>query len=300
MGDLIATVRLAEELGFYTVALPEHLLPPSPETTPDWAKIWYDQAVLAAFFAAHTEKISLMPGVHVTPYHPPVQAAKALATVDVVSGGRLRLAAGVGWYKEEFEQLGLPYEERGDMTDEYLLAMKELWTADQPRFAGKYVSFEDVSFLPRPSGIPIIIGGLSQRALRRVAEYGDGWYPMTDSPDTLRSGIARIREHLRAVGREDSSQTVICSLNVEEDPQLAILRRHVHMAEEGSMGVMTPDPGLADHSGRLSPAACVEEIRRLADAGATELMVKFAWRDSEDLRGELRWFSTEVMPKLKE
>ena len=82
------------------------------------------------------------------PYHPPVQLAKALVTLDLMSGGRIRLGVGAGWMRAEFRRLGIPYEERGAITDEYLRAMRELWTAERPSFAGRYVSFDDVSFPP--------------------------------------------------------------------------------------------------------------------------------------------------------
>jgi probable F420-dependent oxidoreductase len=295
--ELVTTVTTAEQLGYGTVAFPEHLLPPAHASTPDWAKVWYDQPVLASFIAARTERILLMPGVHVAPYHPPVQAAKALATLEIASGGRLRLAVGVGWLKGEFERLGLSFEQRGEMTDEYLGAMRELWTSDCPAFSGRYVSFEDVSFLPQPGPIPIYIGGSGERAFRRVAQYGEGWYPMTDSPAMLRTGLGRIGELLAERGRTDSRLEVVCSLVVGDDPELAALRQHVEMPEGGgSLELAGEDCEPRDHrTARISPAECIDRIGDLVDAGATLLMVKFAWPDPIRLQEELEWFSRQVM-----
>ncbi len=299
--ELVETVVLAEELGYGTVGLPEHLLPPASPATPEWMKVWYDQAVLAAFIAARTSRIALMPGVHVVPYHPPVQAAKALATLDVVSRGRLRLAVGVGWYKAEFERLGLPFHQRGAITDEYLRAMKVLWTADRPSFSGTFISFDDVSFLPRPSGIPLYIGGMAESSFRRVAEYADGWYPMTDSPDVLRAGVGRITELRMQRGRTDAALTVVCSLMVAEDPQLAVLRRHVWSSPDvgWSDGGTVHGPPQPARPQRLPPSVCIERARELVYAGATLVMAKFAWANAADLRAELRWFAANVMPAFQ-
>lgn len=290
IADLVDTVVLAEELGYGVVGLPEHLLP-GRSGMPAWASVWYDQAVLGAFIAARTHRIAIMPGVQVVPYHPPVQAAKALATLDIVSGGRLRLGVGVGWDAAEFERLGVSFEERGAITDEYLDAMRELWTSPDPAYDGKYVSFADVSFQPRPTKIPVYIGGSVDRSFRRVAERGDGWYPMTDDPAMIRVGVERIRELRERSGRPDQPITVVCALVVADDPQLAALRRHVRSDLEQGWAE-------ADAAPRASSEACVDKARALAAAGADVAMVKFAWTDGAQLRDELRWFASSVMPEL--
>jgi probable F420-dependent oxidoreductase len=300
--ELVQTVMLAEELGYHTVGLPEHLLPPAAPTTPQWMKVWYDQAVLGAFIAAHTSRITLMPGVHVVPYHPPVQAAKALATLSIVSGGRLNLAVGVGWYQAEFERLAVPFHQRGAITDEYLRAMKELWTSDQPQFAGKFVSFAEASFLPQPAAIPLYIGGTADSSLRRVAEYGDGWYPMTDSPDVLYAGIKRIAGLRKKFGRAEAPLTAVCSLMVSEDPDLAVLRRHVRFETPQELATDTATAASLTRAQpeRQSPSACIERIDELAAAGANLIMVKFAWANASELQAELGWFAAHVMPAFRQ
>src|SRR5271168_4006875 len=139
----------------------------------------HEQLTVIAFIAAKTSKLRLVTSVMVVPHRPAVLTAKILATIDVLSEGRLTLGVGAGWCREEFEAIGTdPFDERGAVTDEYLLACRELWTNEDPHFDGKYVKFSNVFFQPRPvqKRVPIWVGGESGPALRRTAKLGDGWY----------------------------------------------------------------------------------------------------------------------------
>jgi probable F420-dependent oxidoreductase len=180
---------------------------------------WYDQLTSAAYIAGKTSRLRLVTSVMVVPYRPAVLTAKMLATIDLLSNGRLIVGCGAGWLKEEFEALGTPpFAERGAVTDEYLAAIRELWTQEQPHFEGRYVRFADIVFAPKPvqkPHPPLWIGGESAPALRRVARLGDGWYPIGTNPrhplDTLshfRAGIDRMREVVAEAGREPSSVAV--------------------------------------------------------------------------------------------
>src|SRR5689334_20155421 len=162
-----------------------------------------EQLIELAFVAARTSTLRLVTSVMVVPHRPAVLAAKQLATIDVLSGGRVTLGIGAGWMREEFEAIGTPpFEDRGKVTDEYVAAFKELWTKDKPSFAGTYVKFDKITFAPKPAqkrGIPIWVGGESGPALRRTAKYGDAWYPIPNNPafpmDSLKrltAGIARL------------------------------------------------------------------------------------------------------------
>ena len=137
---------------------------------------------MLAFLAGQTSRIGLGTSVMIVPHRNPLVAAKSIATLDVLSGGRVILGVGVGWLREEFEVLDLPpFDERGAVTDEYLRAFIELWTSDNPSFHGKYVQFDDISFLPKPvqkPHPPIWIGGESRPAIRRAAQLGNGWHPL--------------------------------------------------------------------------------------------------------------------------
>jgi probable F420-dependent oxidoreductase len=120
------------------------------------------------------------------PHRNPIVAAKALATLDVLSNGRVTLGVGAGWLREEFEALDAPsFDDRGTVTDEYIRAFIELWTSENPEFEGKYVNFSNIHFLPKPvqkPHIPIWVGGESNRAIRRAARMGNAWHPLGTNP----------------------------------------------------------------------------------------------------------------------
>jgi probable F420-dependent oxidoreductase len=173
----------------------------------------HEQLTAAAFIAGKTSRLRLVTSVTVVPHRPAVLLAKMLATIDVLSKGRLIFGIGAGWMREEFEALGLPpFAERGAVTDEYLNACRELWTNDDPRFEGRYVKFANILFEPKPvqkPHPPIWVGGESGPALRRTARLGDGWYPIgtnpqhrLDSMKRFQAGVERLRRLTREAGRD--------------------------------------------------------------------------------------------------
>jgi probable F420-dependent oxidoreductase len=149
--------------------------------------------------------------VLVIPYRNPVATAKQLATIDVLSGGRLILGTGSGWCREEFETLGANYDERGPVTDEYLRVILELWTNPKPSFEGHYVTVRDVNAEPRPAQQPhppILIGGYGKRAIRRAIAIGQGWLPDGMTLPDLQRAIEFMRETAEAAGRDPASLSV--------------------------------------------------------------------------------------------
>lgn len=175
----------------------------------------HEQLTAVAFVAAKTSKLRLVTSVTVVPHRPPVLTAKILATIDVLSEGRLTWGIGVGWCREEFEAIGTePFNERGAVTDETIAVCRELWTSENPGFSGKYAKFSNVFFQPRPvqNPVPIWVGGESGPAMRRTARLGDAWYPIGTNPknrlDTLKrleTGIERLRTLTREAGRAPSA-----------------------------------------------------------------------------------------------
>jgi probable F420-dependent oxidoreductase len=291
--DLVETVLEGERLGFSIVGIPEHVLLPAWPNAPEHTKVWHDQVALAAYLAGATTRIEFMTTILIVPLHPPVQLAKSLATLSILSGGRIRLGVGAGWMRAEFRRLRIPYDERGDITDEYLRAMRELWTAERPVFQGRYVAFDDVSLLPRPTHpIPFIIGGSGQRPLRRLAELGDGWIPMPTGPRGIAKGLARLEPLLAERGRTLDSVWVAGSLTVDRDPQLEQLVAHAEA--DGGAGGAAVDGG----SGSLSADECVERIEALRAAGVDHVSPAFAWRDASELRERLAWFADNVTPQV--
>ena len=221
----------AEELGFDSILIGDHVVmprkidsrypySPSGEFPAPAPGECLEQLTMLAFLAGLTQRIRLVTSVIIVPHRNPLVAAKALASIDVLSKGRLVVGIGAGWMREEFEALGLPpFEERGAVTDEYVRAFKELWTSDDPSFEGKYCRFSNVDFLPKPvqkPHPPIWVGGESPRALRRTAELADGWYPIAsnpefpmEEPEQLRTGIDRMSTYARRLGRDPAEIAVI-------------------------------------------------------------------------------------------
>ena len=249
---------------------------------------YMEQLTLLTFVAGHTSRIRLVPLVMVLPYRNPVHTAKVLATIDVLSQGRLTVGCGVGWMKEEFEALGAPpYESRGEVSDEYILAFKELWTKEHPTFHGKYCSFSDVVFEPKPiqkPHPPIWIGGESPRAMRRAARLGDGWCPAGVSRDfplktaaQLSRSIDRLRRYAEDAGRDPDEIEVAYNGVHYEDRQEQML--------DGARCMFT---------GTLAQMA--EDIQELEDMGVRYVMFELAGSDLDTSLARMERFASHVMP----
>jgi probable F420-dependent oxidoreductase len=185
-----AVAVAAERFGFATLWSGEHVVmvdePQSVYPYADDGMIavpvsadWIDPLIGLAFAAAATTTIGIATGVLLLPEHNPVVVAKQAATLDRLSGGRLTLGIGIGWSREEFDALGVPFERRASRTAEYVDAIRALWRDDVASFSGEFVNFSSVRVNPKPlrdRRIPVVVGGNSDAALRRVATWGDGWY----------------------------------------------------------------------------------------------------------------------------
>ena len=212
---VIATT--AERLGFSTIWAPEHVVLleeyaskypyssgkfPAPPDTPI-----ADPFTTLAYAAACTSTIRLGTGICLVPEHNPLVLAKTVATVDRLSGGRFIFGVGVGWLAEEFQALGISFDRRAQRTREYIEVMRKLWTQRGSSHRGEFVNFTNVLSYPKPvseKGVPIWFGGESGPALRRVAEYGDGWLGFNLLPHQAAEKVKRIEELLRVNGRRRS------------------------------------------------------------------------------------------------
>ena len=177
--DQTVIAQRADELGYDMILVPEHFVVPHSHVALSGPH-YFHSTVAQAHIAGATRRIRVGSIVTVLPLQHPVVLAKALATADWLSSGRINVTFGVGWDAEEFEILGVPFTQRGRMADEYLAAILELWTSDSPSYRGRYVSFGDINFEPKPvqkPHPPIWIGGDSDAALRRAARFGTGWAP---------------------------------------------------------------------------------------------------------------------------
>lgn len=213
---VIRLVEMLESQGVESVWTVEHvvmarnydpLYPYSKDgkapTAPD--TLMPDPLEWLAFAAARTDRINLGTSVVIASQHSAAILAKRVATLDALSGGRVRLGVGIGWQREEYEAVGVPYRDRGRRLDETIEAMRILWREEWATYHGKHVSFENVHMDTKPfrkEGVPILIGGSTEVAAQRAGRLGDGWYPYVISPEDFGQGVETIRTTAEAVGRD--------------------------------------------------------------------------------------------------
>ena len=250
----------------------------------------HEQLTEIAWVAAKTTKLRLITSVMVVPHRPAVLTAKILATIDVLSNGRLTLGIGAGWMEEEFIAVGAPpFAERGAVTDEYLQVFRELWTQPEPRFAGKYTRFDNILLDPKPvqNTIPIWVGGESGPALRRTARMADGWYPIGTNPafplDSLarfKAGVAKLHKTADAIGRDPKTIDLIYRVS----------------------GWATPGPANAsDSQPRLFAGDATQtaaDIRALRDVGVTSIDFGFPGTTAPEVLAAMQSFRTDVLAKI--
>lgn len=213
--QLVSVAQRAEELGFESVWVAEHLVFPTaiesrypytadgvPPINP--ATPLLDPLLVLAQIAAVTTRIRLGTNIYLLPLRHPLVTARLGVTLDVLSGGRFSLGVGVGWLAEEFAAAGVDFARRGALLRECVRALRTLWTESEPEFHGKTFSFGPVKFEPKPvqQPLPILIGGETDVALRRAAELGDGWYGVRHTPESVAPVVAKLRELRRAAGRD--------------------------------------------------------------------------------------------------
>ena len=294
-GPLAQIAQAGDRLGYYCMVAGDHILVPNRIASPYPYTVggefptgesgeYFEQLTLLTYLAGVTQRIRLAPSVMIVPYRPPLLAAKILATLDVLSQGRLILGVGVGWMAEEFAALDTPpFAERGAVTDEYLRAYKELWTSPEPEFDGKYVQFSGIQFLPKPvqqPHPPIWVGGQSRAALRRAATLGDGWHPVgaipaaTLEPEELAGDLATLHRFAEQAGRDPSTLAV-------------------------SMKAPLYDPGTMQSGPRRrfsGPTdAILEDVHTYSEIGVSHIIFDIRGRDLTRALERLDWFAGEVM-----
>jgi len=189
----------ADAAGFESLWVADHVVLPDPPVAgrpmaPDMRLL--DPIVSLSFLAAHTTRIRLATGVIILPQRQALVLAKQLASLDVLSNGRLIFGLGVGWCEPEMRSVGAPFAKRGRVADDYLAAMRAVWTQPKPSYRGPYVSFDGVQAMPRPvqTPIPIVVGGRTPPAYRRAVTQGHGWYGFGMSVDETQKVLAALRD----------------------------------------------------------------------------------------------------------
>ena len=278
---VIQLVEMLEEAGVDTVWTVEHVImaddyeplyPYSDDgmapTAPD--TLMPDPLEWLAFAAARTEKLRLGTAVVIASQHSAAILAKRVATLDALSQGRVRLGVGIGWQREEYEAIGVPYRDRGRRLDETIEAMRTLWREDFATYQGKHVAFENVHMDAKPANgetVPILIGGSSEFAARRAGRLGDGWYPYVISPEAFAEGVETIARSANDAGRDPA------------DVELTIW------------------PASFDFTRTMD----VPFVQSYVDAGASRVMISQGESQAVDLEGQrgfIRRYQDEVLAKL--
>ncbi len=273
---LVDLATHAEALGLDSVWVHDHVFNVAHVLERIGDRPYYEPLTLLSYVAARTRRVRLGTSVLVLPYHNPIRLAKAAATLDVLSGGRLILGVGVGAVEHEMVAMGTPFKERGAFTDEAIAAMRALWSQAEPRFDGRYSRFAGMPFSPKPRqtpSIPLVIGGVSPAAIRRAARLGDGWQPLGLSPEALAAPMAMLRQEAEACGR-DAAQlpvSIAVSLTASTPRRFALGTR---------------------------PDEVVRHARAYAAAGVDALIISANTSDPGGARAALEMVAREVLPAV--
>lgn len=227
--NIRAYAALAEELGYTGVWLGDHIvLPDTYESKYPYGaahpvasdRPFLEALTTLAYVAGATHRVRLATAVLVAPYRHPLLQAKQIATLDALSGGRLEIGLGAGWLAEEFEALGVRYEDRQSLTDETIEVLKKLWTGESVTHEGKHFALHGVTCLPAPAqrpGPPLWIGGTSPRALRRVVESDAGWFAPAGTAEQIAELVARLRELADGRPPRAAAQVIVRTSDISPD-----------------------------------------------------------------------------------
>jgi probable F420-dependent oxidoreductase len=279
--NMIKMAHFAEEKGFESVWSPDHIVMPTKIETPypytksrdyiaDPNGAHLEPFTSLAFIAGHTKRVRLGFTVLIAPYRNPIETAKQMASLDVLSNGRLIVGTGAGWLNEEFEALNISHERKWPRTDEYIRIWKELWTAEEPSFEGEFYNFADVRCLPQPiqkPHPPITIGGNGNSCFRRVVNLADGWQVVSEGPDFTYSKGGNLESSLQVLHK---------------------------MSEESGRDPKTIEITVVVIAG--TPEGVIRDIPRYEKLGVTRLILDFPSfvSDIDEMAGMLDIFASEV------
>lgn len=281
---IVAAAKKAEEVGFDAIFVNDHILVGDDARSAPWTNV-YDAFVAMSFIAAHTSRIGVGVSVLIMPYRNPIATAKALATLDRMSAGRLTVGVGAGWNEAEFAALGVPFRERGARTNEYLRLWQVCWAPGRVSFAGKFVSFADMHVNPKPVQLPhppIWIGGASDAALRRAARFAAVWQPTPLPVAQLAERRDALRRACETAGREP------------------IPTRMSFRVEFSTITGTAPPAGKDRPVGHGTPAQVAGDLLRYREtAGVDAFQINFHGnRDLEHLLQSMDCFMSEVAPAV--
>ncbi|MGC2494755.1 LLM class F420-dependent oxidoreductase [Candidatus Binatus sp.] len=276
--DIAQVATRAEQSGYESIWVSDHLVVPDSGGQLPPIEILEPIATLA-YVAAVTNRIKLATSVIVVPYRNAIHLAKELATLDRLSSGRVIAGVASGWLEAEFRALGVSFEKRGAYTDEAIKLMRAVWSSAVPEFHGEFFNLEGMRFGPRPAAgnIPIWVGGISRRAIRRAVELGDGWHGTRMNPDQVAERIGWIREIATRRGRNLNGFAISHRVYLGFAPKWIETGGYVE-------GILAPPAEIADY------------LNRFAAIGVDELLISPL--GSDPLAKFLDRFDTEVRPQL--
>lgn len=262
--------QAVEELDYQHILAYDHVLGANPASRPGWRPpythrdTFHEPLVLFGYLAGLTSKVELVTGVIILPQRQTVLVAKQAAVVDVLSKGRLRLGVGIGWNPVEYEALGEDFHNRGSRSEEQIEVMRLLWTNELVTYSGRWHKISDAGLNPLPvqRPIPIWFGGSDDRALKRLARLGDGWFPLFNPDDQCRAVVERIRLYARDAGRDPSAIGIAGRLAIGQGSADDWVKEIQAWKEIGAshLSVNTMKAGFT------SPAAHIDAIRRFREA----------------------------------
>ncbi|MFI1938582.1 LLM class F420-dependent oxidoreductase [Streptomyces purpureus] len=278
--DLVEIADVADRCGFGYLACCDHVAIPR-RLAAAMSTVWYDPVATLSFLAAATSRVRLLSHVAVVGLRHPLVTAKAYATVDHLSGGRLVLGVGAGHVQEEFDAVGADFAGRGAVLDETIDALKAaLGPEEYPAFTGERFAFKDLGQRPRPAQerVPVWVGGSSPAAVRRAALKGDGWLPQGDPRDRLPGQIARLRQL-----REEAGVTDPLTVGAITEPLY--------------VGEASWDIGRRTLTG--DPEALADSLRAYGAMGVHQIQVRFRSRSRSELTDQMAAFAADVAPHLQ-
>lgn len=279
--DQTKMVKWAEKLGYEMVAVPEHHIVPNEHVAlsgPHYLSAY----TTMAYWAGATEKIRVNSCISILPLQHPIVTAKALASMDWLSSGRVTITFAVGWLEGEFDTLGVDFHQRGAMSEEYIQAIIELWTKEKPEFEGKYVSFRDITFEPKcfqKPHLPIWFGGDADPVLQRIARYATGWWPFLTKPDDIPAKIDFIKSQPDYNGKLEDVYYGFATTRVGEG----------HVPKEDP----SARPGMTKQE-------IIDRLSWLKELGVTWSSVPIpAVNAIQDYYDYTQWVAEEIMPAVK-
>ena len=274
----IEIAKKAETLGYDSVWVSDHIVIPHKHKG-RFTNIFHDPFVLLSYIAGVTEKIKLGTSLIILPYRNPIVVAKMISTLDQLSEGRVIFGVGTGWMKEEFEILGVPFEERGKRTNEYIEIIKNLWTENDPSFTGEFYNYHDIKFEPKPLQKPypgIIVGGNSKKAIERAVKCGNGWQPTAISPEEYGEELKQIKK------------------SINPDIFVFSVRNRVDIGTDKNN---TAGPGFYTFRGSVSEIT--NEAIKFRDLGINHLLFDPAVETMEDYYRTMDIVSNEILPIIR-